>query len=136
MIFKTLNGSTKRIKKPKNHLIKWAAPSRSKFQFNVKQFLEKYWKSDMVFEELPLAGSRMSFDFYNATQNIAIEVQGQQHTKYTPFFHGKAKSNFLGQIRRDNDKQKYCEINKIKLIEVYPKDQITEESMRKLGLNI
>lgn len=136
MIFKTLTGSTKRIKKPKNHLIKWSGDSRSKFQFNVKQFLQKYWKHDMVFEELPLAGSRMTFDFYNATQNIAIEVQGQQHIKYTPFFHGKAKSNFLGQIRRDNDKQKYCELNKIRLIEIYPNDPIDEQSFKKLGLDI
>ena len=89
-----------------------------------------------MFEEMPMAGSRMTFDFYNATQNIAIEVQGQQHIKYTPYFHGKAKSNFLGQIRRDTEKQKYCEINKIKLIEIYPKDKISEESLRELGLNI
>lgn len=136
MIFKTLTGSTKRIKKPKNHLINWDEKSRSKFQFNVKQFLKKYWSNDMVFEEMPMAGSRMTFDFYNATQNLAIEVQGQQHVKYTPYFHGKAKSNFIGQIRRDNDKQKYCELNKIKLIEVYPDDDITEECFRKLGLKI
>lgn len=136
MIFKTLTGSTKRIKKPKNHLIKWSADSRSKFQFNVKQFLKKYWERDLVFEEMPMAGSRMTFDFYNATQNIAIEVQGQQHIKYTPYFHGKAKSNFLGQIRRDTEKQKYCELNKIKLIEIYPNDEISEESLRELGLNI
>lgn len=136
MIFKTLNGSNKRIKKPKNHLIKWESKSRSKFQFNVKQFLKKYWSTDVVFEEMPMAGSRMTFDFYNATQNVAIEVQGQQHIKYTPFFHGKAKSNFLGQIRRDSEKQKYCEINKIKLIEIYPDDNINEESLRGLGLKI
>lgn len=136
MIFKTLTGSTKRVKKSKNHLIKWDKESRSKFQFNVKQFLKKYWSNDMVFEEMPMAGSRMSFDFYNATQNIAIEVQGQQHVKYTPFFHGAAKSNFVGQIRRDHDKQKYCELNKIRLIEIYPDDDITEESFRKLGLKI
>ena len=90
----------------------------------------------MVFEELPLAGSKMTFDFYNATQNIAIEVQGEQHIKYTPYFHGAAKSNFIGQIRRDHDKEKYCKLNKIKLIEIYPKDDISEDSLRKLGLNI
>lgn len=136
MIFKTLTGSTKRIKKPKNHLIKWDKESRSKFQFNVKQFLKKYWSNDMVFEEMPMAGSRMTFDFYNATQNIAIEVQGQQHVRYTPYFHGTTKSKFIGQIRRDNDKQKYCELNKINLIEIYPDDNITEDSFRKLGLKI
>lgn len=136
MIFKTLTGSTKRLKKPKNYLINWEQASRSKFQYNVKQFLKKYWNTDMVFEELPMVGSRMSFDFYNATQNVAIEVQGEQHIKFTPFFHGEAKSNFLGQIRRDTEKQKYCELNSIKLIEIYPKDEISLESFRSLGLII
>ncbi len=90
----------------------------------------------MVFEELPLAGSKMSFDLFNASQNVAVEVQGQQHIKYTPYFHGAAKSNFLGQIRRDNDKQKYCELNGIKLIEIYPKDELSEELFKSLGLVI
>ena len=136
MIFKTLTGSTKRLKKPKNYLIKWDEPSRSKFQYNVKQLLKTYWSMDMVFEELPMVGSKMSFDFYNATQNVAVEVQGEQHIKFTPYFHGAAKSNFLGQIRRDNEKQKYCELNSIKLIEIYPKDEISAESFRSLGLII
>jgi hypothetical protein len=136
MIFKTLTGSQKRLKKPKQYLINWEKESRSKFQYNVKTFLKKYWSQDMVFEELPLAGSKMSFDLFNASQNVAVEVQGQQHIKYTPYFHGKAKSNFLGQIRRDNDKQKYCELNGIKLIEIYPKDKLTEELFKSLGLVI
>jgi hypothetical protein len=136
MIFTTLAGSKKRLKKPKQYLIQWDKKSRSKFQYNVKTFLKKYWSQDMVFEELPLAGSKMSFDLFNASQNVAVEVQGQQHIKYTPYFHGAAKSNFLGQIRRDNDKQKYCELNGIKLIEIYPKDELSEELFKSLGLVI
>ena len=31
---------------------------------------------------------------------------------------------------------KSFELNKIKLIEIYPNDEISEESLRKLGLNI
>ena len=77
MIFKTLTGGSKRLSKPKKYLIKWDEPSGSKRQFEVKQFLKKYWQSDFVFEEFPIVGTRMSFDFYNASQNIAIEVQGE-----------------------------------------------------------
>ena len=88
MIFKTLVGSTKREKKPKKYLIKWTASSRSKLQYSVKEFIQPYWDIDIVFEEFPIAGTKMSFDFYNSNKNIAIEVQGGQHLKYTPFFHG------------------------------------------------
>ena len=79
MIFKTLVGSTKRVKKPKNYMVKWDKPSRSKMQFGVKDFVRKYWFNDVVFEEFPIVGTRMSLDLYNANKNIAIEVQGAQH---------------------------------------------------------
>jgi hypothetical protein len=88
----------------------------------------------VVFEEFPVAGTKMTLDFYNASQKIAVEVQGGQHLKYTPYFHGKAKSNFLGQIRRDNDKQKFCELNNISLVEVYPDDKLSADLFKTFGV--
>lgn len=134
MVFKTLVGSSKRVKTPKKYLIQWSGQSRSKLQFSVKKFIEPYWNTDIVFEEFPIAGTRMSFDFYNSNKNIAIEVQGGQHLKYTPFFHGKSKSTFLHQIRRDNDKQKFCELNKINLVEIYPDDDLSVDLFKSFGV--
>lgn len=134
MIFKTLTGSSKRVKKPKNYLIKWDDKSLSKLQFSTKQFLKPYWCTDIVFEEFPVVGTKMRFDFYNSNQNIAVEVQGGQHLKYTPFFHGKSKSTFLSQIRRDNDKQKFCELNNIKLVEIYPNDDLSLDLFKSFGV--
>lgn len=134
MIFKTLVGSTKRVKKPKNYMVKWDKPSRSKMQFGVKDFVKKYWFNDVVFEEFPIVGTRMSLDLYNANKNIAIEVQGAQHLKYTPFFHGKSKTTFLSQIRRDNDKQEFCKLNDIKLVEVYPEDKLSVDLFKTFGV--
>jgi len=134
MVFKTLVGSSKRVKTPKKYLIQWNGQSRSKLQFSVKKFMEPYWNTDIVFEEFPIAGTRMSFDFYNSNKNIAIEVQGGQHLKYTPFFHGKSKSTFLQQIRRDNDKQKFCELNGIKLVEIYPDDNLSLDLFKSFGV--
>ena len=134
MVFKTLTGASKRVKKPKNYLVKWGGQSRSKLQYSVKQFMKPYWDMDIVFEEFPIAGTRMSFDFYNSNKNIAIEVQGGQHLKYTPFFHGKSKSTFLSQIRRDNEKQKFCEINNIKLVEIYPNDELCVDLFESFGV--
>lgn len=134
MIFKTLVGSTKRVKKPKNYMVKWDKPSRSKMQFGVKEFVKTYWFNDVVFEEFPIVGTRMSLDLYNANKNIAIEVQGAQHLKYTPFFHGKSKTTFLSQIRRDNDKEEFCKLNDIKLVEVYPEDKLSVDLFKSFGV--
>ena len=114
MVFKTLFGSTRKIKAARKYLIDWEGKSKSKVQNSVKEYLKKYWKQDIVFEEFPLAGTRMTFDFYNATKNVIIEVQGRQHTKFVPFMHAGSKINYLKQLKRDQDKIKFCEITKIK----------------------
>jgi hypothetical protein len=136
MKFKTLFGATKRVSKIKNHLIDWDEKSRSKFQFNVKKFLEPYWSRHVVFEEFPIVGTKMSLDFFNANKKVAIEVQGGQHTKYVPYFHGGHKVNYLSQLERDHNKLKFCELNDILLIEIYEKDILSEDFFEKQGLSL
>ena len=136
MKFKTLFGATKRVSKIKNHLIDWDEKSRSKFQFNVKKFLEPYWFRHVVFEEFPIVGTKMSLDFFNANKKVAIEVQGGQHTKYVPYFHGGHKVNYLSQLERDHNKLKFCELNDILLIEIYEKDILSEDFFEKQGLSL
>ena len=99
MVFKTLFGSTKKVKSARKYLIQWDSNSKSKVQTSVKKYLKKYWFHDIVFEEFPLAGTRMTFDFYNATKNTIIEVQGRQHTKFVPFMHANSKMNYLKQLK-------------------------------------
>jgi|TARA_R110000824_G_scaffold106642_4_gene252308 very-short-patch-repair endonuclease len=122
MVFKTLFGSTRKVKAARKYLIDWESGSRSKVQNSVKKYLKKYWLHDIVFEEFPLVGSRMTFDFYNATKNIVIEVQGKQHTKFVPFMHANSKMNYLKQLKRDEDKIKFCNLNKIVLLEYFDGD--------------
>ncbi len=136
MRFKTLSGADRAVKKAKNYLIDWEGSSRRKIQFNVKKFLYKYWKNHIVFEEFPVAGTKLSLDFYNANKKIAVEVQGKQHTKYVPFFHGKNKINYINQLQRDRDKLKFCEINKIQLIEIYDGDVVDEKLFKSFGVNL
>jgi hypothetical protein len=131
MKFKTLTGSTKRVTNIKKHLIKWDKKSRSKFQFNVKKFLEPFWGNHIVFEEFPIVGTRMSLDFYNANKKIAVEVQGGQHTKYVPHFHGNYKNNYIAQLNRDHQKFDFCELNDIILVEIYPEDEINKKTFEK-----
>ena len=87
-----------------------------------------------MFEEFPVAGTRMTLDFYNANKKIAVEVQGAQHTKHVPFFHGKYKNNYLMQLKRDNLKYDFCELNDIKLVEIYETDKLSKRFFKKLDI--
>ncbi len=121
------------LKNAKKYLIKWRGKSRSKFQSSVKEFLYPYWKDDIVFEEFKIVGTRMTFDLYNANKKIAIEVQGIQHTKYVKFFHG-SRLRYLQQLKRDDKKLRFCEINDIKLVEIYPNDLVDVDLFLSFGV--
>jgi hypothetical protein len=101
------------------YLIDWEAASRSKVQFNTKQFLKQYWKNHIVYEEFPVFGSRLKVDIVNATLRIAVEVHGKQHSAYNKFFHGDSRLNYLKSIKRDVAKEKWLSLNKFQLVEIY-----------------
>ncbi len=120
MTFLDLKGK-KRSKNITKRKIDWEGPSRSKFQKTVKDFFYPYWKYDLVFEEMPLVGTRLSLDLVNYSKKIAVEVQGAQHGKFIGYFH-KTRNDFRKQLERDNKKETWCEINGYTLIEIYPTD--------------
>ena len=70
---------------------------------------------------------------------LAVEYSGQQHYKYTPYFH-KNHETFLNQRYRDEMKKVKCVEENIKLIEVpytVPHDKIEEYILKRLEeLNI
>lgn len=121
MQFETIYGQIKKVKKVTSYSIDWDVVSRSKLQTRVKEFIYPYWRYDVVFEEFPVVGTRLSLDFYNATKKIAIEVQGVQHTKFNKFFHGNNKFKYLDQLKRDDQKLNFCERNDIILAEIHEK---------------
>ena len=125
MEFLSLNKKKKRCKNAQKYLIDWEGKSRSKFQIEVKHFLQTYWENNIVFEEFPIVGTRLTLDFYNANKKIAVEVQGRQHTKYIEFFH-QNKMNFLHQLKRDQVKERFCELNTITLVTIYENDIINK----------
>lgn len=99
--------------------IDWDAPSPSKLQFSVKQFLKTYWSNHYVYEEFPVYGSRMRVDILNATRKIAVEVHGQQHDAFNKFFHNNSRNNYRASIERDVDKYNWLTKNNFKIIEIY-----------------
>ena len=136
MEFKTIDGKLKRAKNLKKRIINWEASSRSKRQKAVKDFLKDYWFYHVTFEEFPVVGTRLSLDFYNANKRVAVEVQGSQHTKYNKFFHGGHKNNYLEQLKRDQIKAEFCEVNDIILVEIYDSDIINKSLFKKFDVTL
>jgi len=124
-------------RKVSKYLIKWNKKSRSKIQFKVKQFLKPYWENQIVYEEFPVYGSRMTVDIVNATKKVAIEVQGRQHKEFNKFFH-KTRGNYLESIKRDYIKREWLEKNDFVLIEVEEEEikKLSKTLFKKLGLDL
>jgi len=136
MEFQTIDGKVKRVKNLKKRIINWEASSRSKRQKAVKDFLKDYWYNHVTFEEFPVVGTRLSLDFYNANKRVAVEVQGSQHTKYNKFFHSGHKNNYLEQLKRDQIKAEFCEVNDIILVEIYDSDIINKSLFKKFDVTL
>ena len=90
---------------------------RGKFQTQVGAIIAEMYPSDYILEEFPCVGEGLHLDFFIPRKKIAVEVQGRQHTQFVEFFHGSA-DGFKAQRARDQRKQEWCELNKIRLVKI------------------
>lgn len=74
-------------------------------------------RPDMLNNPVTGGNHNLELDCYNPELKLAVEFQGQQHYKYTPFFH-KNEEAFMNQKYRDELKRRMCKDNMITLIEV------------------
>jgi hypothetical protein len=96
----------------------------SNYHLLVRDLIKDIFSGYNIYEEVKLPGSVdpskksvLYLDFFIPNVNIAIEIHGEQHFKYIPFFH-KTKAGFLQHKARDQKKAQWCEINNITLIEL------------------
>lgn len=89
-----------------------------------RSLLHEMFSGYNIYEEVKLPGSRdpskksvLYLDFLIPNRKIGVEVHGEQHFKYTPFFH-KTKIEFLHAQARDRAKINWCEVNSISLVEL------------------
>lgn len=95
---------------------------RSKYHIRARNLLKEIYNSYRILEEVKLPGSTalhrksvLYLDFYIPSIKLGVEVHGEQHYEYNPFFH-RSKADFIkGQVR-DDDKINWCELNGIELI--------------------
>lgn len=56
-------------------------------------------------------------DFFIPMVKLCIEVHGEQHYKFTPFYHANILA-FAKAKKRDQDKKEWCNINNIRYVEL------------------
>lgn len=79
------------------------------------ELLESMLKGYTIYEEITLPGANKLYaDFFVPDLSLIIEVHGQQHYEYTPFFH-KSKADFYIGKKRDKDKIEFCRLNNLSI---------------------
>ncbi len=102
--------------------VDWDKKERSIVQFKTKQFLKPYWGGKVIYSEMPIPGTRLKCDLVNTTDDIAIEVSGNQHFAFNSHFHNNSRSSYLKSIFNDDRKRKFLELNGFRVIEIHEKE--------------
>jgi len=91
---------------------------KSKLHIRAREVIKKRFGGIHFLEEarVPiLKKKKLVFDFFIPIFNMFIEVQGQQHFKYVPYFHND-KIEYRKALVYDQSKSEWCELNNFSLI--------------------
>ena len=91
---------------------------RSEYHLAARKLLVELYPTLVILEEvlIPIRRSQNAYlDFYLPLRKMAIEVQGESHFKYIPYFHHTLNA-YMKARRRDEEKKEFCDINGISLI--------------------
>lgn len=98
--------------------------SCSQYHSRARNLLTQVFPFDKPYEEVRLPGTKQAcmgkdlyLDFFILRPMIAVEVHGQQHYEYSPFFHG-TKMDFVRAKGRDRKKAEWLEKNGITFVEL------------------
>lgn len=113
MIVQTIDG----------HEIKWVPKSSprencSKLHDSIRALLKELYPTQPILEEVPIPITKKQtqyFDFFLPINKLAVEADGQQHTKFVPHFH-RTYANFIVSQKNDRLKSEFCDINNIRLV--------------------
>jgi hypothetical protein len=105
---------------------------KSKIQFRCGEELIRIFPRHIILEEFPIPKSRLRIDFFLPSLMIAVEVQGQQHFEFNPYFHNNM-SDFIQSKKRDKEKAQWCEMNNIKLIYIKEGDSVRSKIADAIG---
>ena len=110
-----------------NHLVNWHLTghiskgrllNKSSLHLQARKLITIQYPTLQVLEEVPIPlrkSETLYLDFYLPLIKTCIEVHGEQHFKFVPFYHNTVL-NFLKAKKRDQEKAEWCERNQIKYI--------------------
>ena len=119
MQVKVLDGNTHHWKLI-GGIAKGSYTNKSSLHLQARDLLKECFPTLQILEEvsIPLRRSEnLLLDFYLPLNKKCVEVHGEQHYKFSGFFH-KDMMGFIKHKKRDSEKQEWCSINGIQYIEL------------------
>lgn len=118
----TLNFNNIYMYKPQVSSTTTTTTKESKGEIECRKYLETIFQAPFPkarpnFLKNPITGNNLEIDCFNPDLKLGVEYNGQQHYKYTSFFHRNVDAS-INQKYRDELKRRMCQENGINLIEV------------------
>lgn len=114
------------------HMAHGRISNRSTYHLQARKLITSIYPTLQVLEEVPIPLRRsetLYLDFYLPLKHLCVEVHGEQHYKFVPFYHQNIMG-FLKAQKKDREKVEWCELNNIKLIELSYNESATEWTER------
>jgi hypothetical protein len=108
--------------------------NKSSYHLQARDLLSSLYPTLQILEEVtvPIRKAQIAYlDFYLPLLKWCVEVHGEQHYKFVPYYHGNVMS-FLKSQKKDKEKKEWCELNNIKYIEL-PYNENIEQWKAKLS---
>jgi hypothetical protein len=116
------------------NMSKGRTANRSSLHLQARGLLASEFPTLQILEEVSIQLRRseiLYLDFYLPLTRTCIEVHGEQHYKFVPFYHNNMLG-FLKAQKRDKEKTEWCEINYIKQI-ILPYNENIDEWKKRLS---
>lgn len=98
-----------------------------------RDLLARLFPAESRLEELTLPGTKgLRADFFLPHRRMVVEVQGDQHDTFVPFFHADV-THLWAQRQRDQRKQDWCNLNDVTWVELPHDESEREWTERILG---
>lgn len=117
MLVKDLNGNESELNLTKK---KSRTREKSKIFEQALLLIKELYPALTTCEEIAIKvqpGTILYIDLYVPALELAIEIHGKQHFEYTPHYH-KHKHRFGRSRLNDDLKKEWCELNKIRYVEL------------------
>lgn len=102
------------------NIVKAHNGNKSSLHLLARDIIKKTFPTMQILEEVTIyvrKSDHRYLDFYIPLIKTCVEVHGEQHYNFTPFYHTNVLA-FLKAQKKDREKKEWCEVNNITYIEL------------------